>query len=122
MLKQLVASIAMLATIGVTCFSEIKAAEGPLHGRPRYEKIDGKEWIFYLTQGDTDWYLEPNGQLNGDIFRISARGVSPGTDNYGVIQIECRKKLVSAYYEPWQQLPKDSRLINGLYKDFCNLP
>lgn len=116
-----VLAVGVLAALEAFSFFEVNAAEGPLHGRPRYESIDGKEWIFYLTERDTDWYLEPQGQFDDNIIKINIRGVSPGVDNYGLLQIDCTKKLVSAYYEPWEKISEESPLINGLYSRFCNL-
>ena len=121
MSKILAAGIVLASFAGALGISEAKATAGPLHGRPRYEIIDGKEWIFYLTQDGSDWYLAPNGELSGDIFKILIRGVSPGTDSYGNLQINCKKRLFSVYYEPWAKIPIDSPLINGLYNSYCNL-
>jgi len=109
--------------LGSFSINGAKAADnGPLHGRPRYENKDGKEWIYYLTEFGTDWYLAPKGETHGDLFMIQIRGVSPGVDNYGLLQINCSKKLASAYYNPWEVIPVKSRLLNGIYGQFCNLP
>jgi len=121
MRELLALGLSLASSAGALGIIDAQAADGPLHGRPRYETIDGKEWIFYRTQANVDWYLAPRGELDGDIFKILIRGVSPGTDNYGPLQIDCKKKLYSSYYEPWEKIPTDSALINGLYRSHCNL-
>lgn len=112
--------LATLAAAVALFAGPVVAVDGPIHGRPRYEKIDGREWIFYLSDNGTDWYIQSKVKT-GDIAETLIRGVSPGIDNYGMFQIDCKKKMISQYYEKWQKFPSDSKLINRFYKDFCNL-
>ena len=109
-----------VAAAGVLLAGPVVAEDGPMHGRPRYEKIDGYEWIFYLSDNGTDWYIQTKIQ-GGDIPKTLIRGVSPGIDNFGMFQVDCKKKMFSEFYEAWQKFPSDSKLINRFHKDFCNL-
>jgi hypothetical protein len=43
MLKSIVVAIGASAFLGVLGIIEAKAADGPLHGRSRYENINGQE-------------------------------------------------------------------------------
>ena len=111
----------LIASIGMLFAAPGVAFEGPMHGRPRFEKIEEKEWIFYLTQADTDWYLQPKVDIEGETVKTLIRGVSPGTDNYGLLQLNCKKREYSAYYEAWAKIPASSIFLNRIHKDFCNL-
>ena len=97
---------------------ESHGGSGPLHGRPRYEKVNGKEWIFFVTDGGTDWYLAPRGDLRGSQFTISIRGVSPGVDNFGPVTLNCGQNSISWYYEKFT--PVQYPVEKSLYKKFCN--
>jgi len=113
----------LFTTVAVTSVlfaGPVFAVDDPIHGRPRYEKIDGMEWIFYMSDNGTDWYIQSKVQT-GDIAKTLIRGVSPGIDSYGMFQIDCNKKMVSEYYEKWHKFPPNSKLISRFYKDFCNL-
>jgi len=109
------------AYVGVLLALPAIAGNDPMHGRPRYEKIGENEWIFYLTEHDTDWYLQPRVEVEGEIVKTLIRGVSPGVDNYGLLQINCKKKEYSAYYGDWTRIPTNSILANRMYKEFCNV-
>ena len=111
----------LIAAISVLLAAPAIAVNGPMHGRPRYEKIDENEWIFYLTENDTDWYLQPKVDIAGQIVKTLIRGVSPGTDNYGLLQINCMRKEYTAYYEAWTKIPVSAMFLNQIYKDFCGL-
>lgn len=111
----------LLAAVGVLLAVPAIAVNDPMHGRPRYEKIDEKEWIFYLTENGTDWYLQPRVDVEGEIVKTLIRSVSPGVDSHGLLQVNCKKKDYSAYHEAWARIPTSSILINRIYKEFCNL-
>ncbi len=111
----------------IFCFlyvvDDVDASSSPKYGRPRYEKIDEIEWIFYMTYFDIDWYLESRGELKGNIFEIRARSVKPGSDNFTNWRFNCKNKTMThTYNEPFRSIPADNRLLVGVYNEFCNLP
>ena len=111
----------LIAAVAVLLASPATAVDGPMHGRPRYDKIEEREWIYYLTERNTDWYLQPKVDIAGETVKTLIRGVSPGTDSYGLLQLNCKKREYSAYYEAWAKIPVSAIFLNQIYKDFCNL-
>ena len=101
----------------------VDAKSDPMHGRPKFEKMHGFEWIYYMTYFDTDWYLESNGEFKGGIFEIRARDVSPGQDSFQSWRFNCKNKTFThSYDDSFGSIPADNKLLMGVYNKFCNLP
>jgi len=95
--------------------------EGPVFGRPRYEVIDEREWMFIVHEFEIDWYATTSQiEWTDNGFKLFIRAVKPTSINYGPLQINCNERKASAYYEPYAviDLARDG-LVARLFRGNC---
>lgn len=98
--------------------------ESPRFGRPVFDPSDGYGWAFYKHLNGVDWYLDPmSKEYVQHGFKIMMRSVTPDNINFGPLQIDCKNKRFSAYYEGYREIDlSEDSLVTSLYKSNCDLP
>jgi hypothetical protein len=93
----------------------------PKYGRPRYEVVNGYEWMFIVHKLGVDWYATTS-QIkpteNG--FTTFIRAVKPTQIDFGPLFVNCFEKRFSAYYEPYEPINmKQDNVVTRLAIDNC---